>query len=358
MRPLSCAALGVPPWDPVALPPRAAAPNAADVVIVGGGLTGLFVAAAVARAWRDVVVLEHAFGSGATARSGGVVLGETAAGPAPEFAGCENSLRQWIAEHAIQCGLEWHGCLELARNGTLPPAPVDWQDQGPIRLVRRVDGGVLDPARLLDGVRAVVYQAGAKLVNGSSVNGVERGHSGVVVRTNDGAIAARKVVMATDAMLWSSPTRDPWVERAITVAMQTHPVSATAIARMGLTPHLPFYTDDMPLLWGRVMPDLSLLVGRELVPGSLDTAPATLSSAVASAGARLLERTRRLHPSLADVALKRAWGGPIASTKKGTPAVVADHAIPGVLWAGGYGGQGIAQSFRVAQLAAEALELP
>jgi glycine/D-amino acid oxidase-like deaminating enzyme len=72
----------------------------------------------------------------------------------------------------------------------------------------------------------------------------------------------------------------------------------------------------------------------------------------------LLDRARRLHPALADVVLKRAWGGPIASTKTGTPAVLADHTIPGVTWAGGYGGQGIAQSFRVAQLVAESIELP
>ena len=357
MRPLSCSALGVPPWDPVALPPRAAPPESADVVIVGGGLTGLLVAAAVSHAWRDVVVLEHAFGSGATARSGGIVLGDTVVGPAPDFTGCEESFRQWIGEHGVQCGLEWHGCLELARNPGLPRSPVDWQDHGTIRLVRRVDGGVLDPGRLLSGVMAVAYHAGAKLVNDASVTSVERCRSGVVVRTSDGAISARKVVMATDAMLSATPKRDPWGERAITVAIQTQPVSAAAIARMGLAPHVPFYTDDTPLLWGRVMPDLSLLVGRELVPGGFHAPPDALSSTVSSAGALLLDRARHLHPALADVALKRAWGGPIASTKSGTPAVVADETIPGVLWAGGYGGQGLAQSLRVAQMTAEALEL-
>jgi glycine/D-amino acid oxidase-like deaminating enzyme len=158
-------------------------------------------------------------------------------------------------------------------------------------------------------------------------------------------------------MLSASPMRDPWEERAITVAIQTHPVSTSAIANMGLAPHLAFYTDDMPLLWGRVMPDLSLLLGRELVPGGFNSPPEMLSAMVSSAGALLLDRARRLHPALADVVLKRAWGGPIASAKTGIPAVVADDTIPGVFWAGGYGGQGIAQSFRVAQMAAEALEL-
>ncbi|HEX4346201.1 MAG TPA: FAD-dependent oxidoreductase [Vicinamibacterales bacterium] len=359
MRALSCSALGVPPWDPVVLPPRASLPESADVVIVGGGLTGLLVATAMARPWRDVVVIEQAFGSGATARSGGVVLGDTSAGPALDFMGCEESFRQWIGAHAVHCDLQWHGCLELARNSALPSAPVDWHDQGSIRLVRRVNGGVLDPAKLLGAVMAIAYQAGAKLVNRVSVHNVVPGRSGIIVRTNDGTIAARKVVMATDAMLApTEPRRDPWEERALTVAIQTDPVSASVIARLGLEANLPFYTDDMPLLWGRVMPDLSLLIGRELVPGGFDTPAELMSAIVSSAGALLLDRARRLHPALADVVLKRAWGGPIASTKTGTPAVLADHTIPGVTWAGGYGGQGIAQSFRVAQLVAESIELP
>src|SRR5262249_5930612 len=128
MRPLSCTALGVPPWEPAGLPPRASLAESADVGIVGGGLTGLFVPAAVAHPWRDVVVIEQAFGAGATARSGGIVLGETASGPAPDFTGCEESFRQWIAEHKIDCGLEWRGCLQLARNRALSADPVDWHD--------------------------------------------------------------------------------------------------------------------------------------------------------------------------------------------------------------------------------------
>jgi taurine dioxygenase/taurine dehydrogenase large subunit len=205
----------------------------------------------------------------------------------------------------------------------------------------------------------VAYRRGATLVNNVSVQDVSARRAEVIIRTSSGAIAARKAVMATDAMLApATPPRDPWVERAITVAIQTHPIPSQALPGIGLAPHTAFYTDDMPLLWGRVMPDLSLLVGRELVPGRLDAPAGILSSVVASSGALLLERARRLHPALAGLTLKRAWGGPIASTKTGQPAVVPDRGVPGLFWAGGYGGQGIAQSFRVSQLAAEALERP
>jgi glycine/D-amino acid oxidase-like deaminating enzyme len=356
MRPLSCAALGAPPWEPVRLPPQASLPESADVVIVGGGLTGLLIAAAVAHSWREVVVLDQAFGAGATARSGGVVLGETARGPAPEFTGCEESCRQWIGEHRIDCALEWRGCLELLRDPALPPSPVDWHDQGEIRLRRRVNGGVLDPARLLEGVMAVAARRGARLVNAATVTGVKAGRAGLLVRTPAATIAARKVIMATDAMLVPAASpRDPWENRAITVAIQTHPLDTSTLAAVGLAPHLAFYTDDLPLLWGRVMPDSSLLVGRELVPACFDAPPDILSSIVETAGGLLADRARRLHPALAPVTLRRVWGGPIATTPEGTPAVIRDTEVAGLFWAGGYGGQGIAQAFRVAQLAAEAI---
>src|SRR5690348_9968461 len=96
--PLESATLGEPPWSP--LPPLSTGtmPASCEVVIIGAGITGLSAAIACAAAGRQVVVLERAFGTGATARSGGVVLGDTVEGPHPDFNGCEEALRQWIVD--------------------------------------------------------------------------------------------------------------------------------------------------------------------------------------------------------------------------------------------------------------------
>ena len=73
------------------------------------------------------------------------------------------------------------------------------------------------------------------------------------------------------------------------------------------------------------------------------------------AGRRLLERTRGLHAALAGAELRRTWGGPVVRTSQGVPVIATDPRIPRVLWAGGYGGHGIAQAFRMGQLVATRL---
>ena len=365
---LSLAALGNPPWETAAPPPRTSLPapgdiiDTLDVLVVGAGLTGLAAALALATSGREVTVVEHAFGAGATSRSGGVVLGDTLAGPSPLFDGCEETLRAWIAASGIDCGLAWEGCLELRRDASLAAQPIDWHDEEPVRFSTMVNGGVLDPARLVAGLAAAAYRAGARIVNEVSVESFEVASPGLRLATSRGVVSARQVIMATDAMLAISSSatlsgsrgiKAPWDERGITVAIQTMPLEADALAALGLKPSQAFYTADLPLLWGRVMPDQSLLVGRELLPPAFDEPPNKLSALVSAGGVKLLARARGLHPAVADIDLKRVWGGPIARTAAGFPIVTRDPDIAQMIWAGGYGGHGIAQAFRAGHLAAE-----
>jgi glycine/D-amino acid oxidase-like deaminating enzyme len=136
---------GLPPWAPSEPLPRAELPAASEVVVVGAGVTGLAAALTAAEAGRRVTVIERRFGSGATARSGGIVLGDTLVGPRNGFDDCELALRDWIAESGAACDLYWNGCLELARDASLSSDPIDWNENGRVRLAARVSGGVLDP---------------------------------------------------------------------------------------------------------------------------------------------------------------------------------------------------------------------
>src|SRR5205823_4309566 len=115
---------GPPPWtSPEPLPP-AALPAASEIVVIGAGVTGLAAALTAAEGGHRVTVIERRFGSGATARSGGIVLGDTLAGPTEGFDGCELALRDWIAQSGAACDLYWEGCLELARDASLPSDPI------------------------------------------------------------------------------------------------------------------------------------------------------------------------------------------------------------------------------------------
>src|SRR5258708_38578184 len=77
---------GVPPWTVDFRPAPCALPDQVDFAIIGGGFTGLSAAAWLRRfaPGRSVLVLESAsLGEGASGRTGGMALAETAAGKLP-----------------------------------------------------------------------------------------------------------------------------------------------------------------------------------------------------------------------------------------------------------------------------------
>jgi glycine/D-amino acid oxidase-like deaminating enzyme len=352
--PLDAASVGAPPWEPLAAVRSDALPSTCDVVVVGAGITGLSAAVTCARAGRHVVVLERALGTGATARSGGVVLGDTVEGPASGFDGCERTLRDWVEVSQADCDLRWRGCLELGRDERLPAKPIDWRDHGPVRLMGRVSGGVLNPVKLQAALLRAARSAGATLVDGATVSNLTRSGSGLDVSLEETKLTARAGVMAVDAMCWR-PGFDPWSERVMTVSLQTAPLGEDQLTAIGLSPDEAFYTDGMPLLWGRVMPDRSLLVGRETKPFPRQPLVQALQDALADAGGRLSTRVRGLHPALSTVAIQRIWTGPLARTAVGHPTIAVDPHVPTLLWAGGYGGQGIAQGFTLGRRAAASI---
>jgi glycine/D-amino acid oxidase-like deaminating enzyme len=335
--------------------PRAELPQKSDIVIVGAGVTGLSAALTAAQAGRQVTVIERQFGAGATARSGGIVLGDTLVGPVTGFDECDLALRDWIRQSGADCDLSWNGCLELARDMSLPRIPIDWDESGRVRLAKPVRGGVLDPAKLQAELARLARLAGAVVVDGVSVQRLERSSPGAFVVTERGAVHAHCVIMAVDAMSWR-PSFDPWAERMITVALTTEPLSDSALDEIGLGSHLPFYTRDLPLVWGRVMPDHSLLVGRETLPWTAIDSENGVRDQLEGARQRLASRVRRLHPALHDVAVHRVWGGAIARTAAGVPAIAQDPYVRDVLWVGGYGGHGLAQAFRMGRLAVSTRE--
>ena len=344
-------ALGSGPWSPLIPLPEELAPSQADLVIVGAGVTGLSAALSLAGCDISIVVVDRHVGGGATSRSGGIILGDTLTGPSQEFDGCELTLGHWIEQHGIQCDFTWARCLELAHDAELPLEPIDWFDHGIVRAAGVVTSAVIDPVLLLNNLLTEVRCLGIPVVSGFEVEAVSRKGDTPVIIERTTRIAARSVIMATDAVAWRCD-RDPWTERTLTIALQTSPAPRGTIPAIGLEPRQPFYTRELPLLWGRAMRDGSLLFGRELTAFPWNAPPALIAERVAEAGARLAKRVRGLHPRLAEIDVQRVWAGPTARTALGVPSIVDDENIPHVFWAGGYGGHGLAQAFTLGRLAA------
>ena len=342
--------LGTGPWPRVPVPAVSVLPAASEHVVIGGGLTGLSCALNLAVAGHDVVVLDRAFGSGATSRSGGIVIGETLVGPVPGFEGCELELRAWVDRHGIDGGLDWCGVLELDRNPALPDHPIDWRDAGMVRLGGVAPGGTLDPAALVARLAAEAVQHGARLVDSVDVTSMSRRGDSIEVESTGGSVLASRVLVATDATA-TADHFEPWPVRRLTVALETTPLADDQVAAMGWRDRQPFYTNQLPLLWGRALPGGGMIAGRELLD-SAGMDPARLEETIRDAGQRLIARVRGLHPAMQTVDLIRIWAGPIARDDQGIPGIRADPDLTGVFWAGGYGGHGLAQAFRLGAVAA------
>src|SRR5271168_3076325 len=142
---------GVPPWQIDYQPPQLTVPQAVDFAVIGGGFTGL-----AAAAWlrllapeKSVAVFEAGrIGSGASGRTGGMVLAETAAGDFPDLGDVLAGLTDILKKLGVECDLELPGAWEIGRSGGgMENSPIAWEDSGTLRVVNEVPGGTLDSGK-------------------------------------------------------------------------------------------------------------------------------------------------------------------------------------------------------------------
>jgi glycine/D-amino acid oxidase-like deaminating enzyme len=225
------------PEAPAARPPLEGEIDA-DLLVVGGGLTGLWAALQAAEHGRSVALLEgERIAFGASGRNGGFCAASLTHGVA-------NGLARWPAEmdalermarenldgmradverHGIECDWEDTGTIDVAT----APHQVAWLAEEAERLRRfgwdaelldaeamraQVDsptylGGLrsrdgcalVDPARLCWGLARASEAAGARVFEGTPANALRRAGAGVRAETPGGAVRARQALLATSA---------------------------------------------------------------------------------------------------------------------------------------------------------------
>jgi glycine/D-amino acid oxidase-like deaminating enzyme len=358
----------------------------ADVVIVGGGFTGLWTGIALTDTdpELDVVVVEaETVGHGASGRNGGFCSASLTHGLANgirhfpdevrllEREGLANlaELVAFTREHEIDCDLEQTGTLTVADR----PHQVDefraWVDEAAewgeeIRFLDRdavraevhsphwqagllgaPDRDVLvDPAKLVRGLARVCEERGVTIHERTRATGVERRAGGVRVTTSGGAVVvADHVVVATSAY-------SGWLRRLAThfvpvydYAIVTEPLTSDqhdAIGwrrRQGMSDasnqfHYFRQTADGRILWGGYD---AIYYPNNGVGPRFDRRPATFE--------KLEAHFRRAFPQLSDVAFPYRWGGAIDTTTRFT--VTFGQSLGGRLtYALGYTGLGVGAS--------------
>jgi glycine/D-amino acid oxidase-like deaminating enzyme len=355
---------GESPWKIDYAPKMHPFPQAADFAVVGGGFTGLAAAAWLRRLApeKSVAVLEAGrIGAGASGRTGGIVLAETAAGDVPSLGDVLAGFQKIQRELNVECDLQLGGAWEIGRAKSRKNSPIDWNDSGSLRVVKEVPGGTLDPGKLVGGLARAAEFAGAMIFENSLVEriGWPRGEKQPLrIHSSAGELLADKILFATNALSLDLSGLVEGMHPRLTLAAMTAPLSDAQLATIGLASRKPFYTVDLPYLWGRLCRDNSIIWGAGLVSGPDEKNLSAVDVAAREARqmfATLERRVRALHPALGDAQFTRRWGGPILFRDSWTPVFDWHPSSMRAIALGAYAGHGVALSSYLGRWASEVL---
>jgi glycine/D-amino acid oxidase-like deaminating enzyme len=350
-------------------------PARADVVIVGGGYTGLAAARQLARVGAAVVVVEREHvGWGASSRNGGQVLtgmkldaatlvARFGEGRARELFDIATDsivrLEALIEEEAIDCGYARVGHLQAAfkpshfnafRHEQALLARVFDHD---VRVLPRSEqheeisseayhgvlvderSGGLNPAQYVRGLAVAASRAGATIVAGVGVTSLERKPGAWRVRTTDGDIEAQDLLVATNGY---SDGAVPALQRRFvpigSYIIATEPLDPRVASVLMPRRRMAFDSKNF-LFYFRITSDRRLLFGGRAEFGRPDEHTTRRAASILRTG------MHTVFPELSGVGIDYAWGGNVAFTRDQMPRAGRLDALN---YAGGYCGHGVAMA--------------
>ena len=375
--------------DPQPSPPLKGDVNA-DVVILGGGFTGLWTAYFLTAVKPDlkVVVLEQDIcGGGPSGRNGGFASGwwdeldglislygqEEAVRACRAIGDSINEIGEFCTAHAVDAWYKHAGyvyaatapqheavCEEIVGLAREVGAPEELKELSRDEIRARCDspafrggafmkdGASVQPAFLARGLRRVLLERGVAIHEGTPVNRLDAGPPAVAI-TPDGSVRAPKAVLALNA--WSVGW--PQLRRRL-IAWSSYIV---------LTAPAPEKLADIKWTGGELVTDFRTSVryfrttrdGRIAFGGGGGRASSRIDDSFtrdARAVEEAAEGFRRLFPSFAEVPLVDAWGGPIDVSPTHLPTFGSLE--PGNLYyALGYTGNGVAPSHLAGKVVAD-----
>jgi glycine/D-amino acid oxidase-like deaminating enzyme len=359
---------GATPWQVDFTPaPERALPDVLDFAVIGGGFTGLAAAAWLPKIAPDksVAVFEAwNVGGGASGRTGGMALSESAAGDLPGLGDVLAGFKEILGELSVECDQRFNGAWEIARGRALANSPVSWNDSGTLRVTKEIDGGTIDPGKLVSGLAQGGQRLGALILENHPVTNVAWNEVPEIEYTplasRPKKICAHRIIIATNALSLKLSGVEAGTHPKLTLAVATEPVTSDQLAQLGLAERKPFYTSDLPYLWGRVREDNSIIFGAGLVqaPHSDDLNDVDIAAAEARQIFDSLEmRVRGLHPVLKTVRFTHRWGGPILFRDSWEPIFMwhpEAEKKKNAIVIGAFAGHGVALSSYLGRWAAEA----
>jgi len=343
-------------------------PKTIDVAIIGGGYTGMGAALPLARAGRQVAVIERDRpGDGASSRNGGITSGnlrlsfaqlvskfgtDKAKAFYAEGVTARADLYAFIKAEKLDCDYQDVGRF----SGAMTPGDFDGLRRSADLLhrhvgieteviqradqfaeigselyhggTRRPDIGGLHPGKLHRELRRVAEAAGAKLYGGTAVIDIQRVGAVFDVKTSRGTIRAKHVIVATNGY---SDKGVPWLRKRVV------PVISEMIATQPLSPNLmqtlmpkrQMHSETAALgHYYRPSPDgTRLLLGGRRYHNDPGAARERLRAALVS-----------IFPEVADTELSHHWFGFVAFPMDQLPKLDIHD---GIIYAAGFCGSGV-----------------
>lgn len=361
--------------------PALAGEERADVVIVGGGFTGLWTALAIKDRdpAQDIVLIEARIcGAGASGKNGGKVHGYWASLP-----GLSDTLGPDTALQVARLGTKAQDGIRAF--ATAAGRDVWWREAGNVRVsttaahdakianhVRVVEqlgvtdtaralspeevasyckspafrggmylseGANVQPARLARALRKAAIERGVRIYEQTPMLGVDPGPPNRV-RTKGGSIEARDVVLATNTALASERWVKPYVTVFSSYALMSEPAEEE-LASIGWTGDEGMADMRMFVHYFRKTADNRVLMGSGSGPISYNgNATSALLTEDRASGTRAVAGLRRLLPGLSSVGVAKVWGGGIDVSSDRLPFF---RTRPGtrIHYAAGYSGHGV-----------------
>ena len=360
----------------------------ADVVIVGGGFSGLWTAYHLLKddPGMTVVVIEgSAVGYGASGRNGGFamtlmnrglkeLIAAVGAEPAKalHLAAEEavDSIGRVCEAEAIDADLQPNGLLTIS-NSPLQDAIMRDEFEAAQRLglggfeflekdeiqssvhsetfrcaLREASCTLLNPARLVRGLKRAVIRAGGRVFEQTPMERLEQTNGGVRVVTEKGVIEAQRALLAANAYSSRIPSLERYVLPFYSYILLSEPLSDEQWSRVGwagregLEDRRTFLHYMRPTIDGRMM-----WAGRDAP--YRPNGPDPKYDRDERVFKRLEETFAWTFPQLDDVKFEYRWGGPIGVTGSFMPS--AGWLEEGrVAYAFGFAGHGVAITNMVA----------
>jgi len=367
----------------------------ADVVIVGGGFTGLWSAIRLAELEpsRRIVVLEReTVGFGASGRNGGFAMtmvtrslhdlvrkvGPSAAGRVhAAMVETLSEIEAFCAAEGIEADVTRPGLLTVSngpeqdvriRQDLEASARLGLDDISPLSAAEcralvaasgvrcghfEANSLLVDPAALALGLARAAERRGVVIFERTALVRARGNGSSLLMRTPAGSVRAERALLATNAYAHAIPRIRRFLFTICAYIVCTEPLTEAQWSRVGwerrmgiedrrVMPHFHRPTADGRILWG----------GRDAPASPIGPDPGRDHDP--RIFGRLEETFRQTFPQLDDVRIAERWGGPVGATVHCLPSVGWLH--PGTMaYAVGYSGHGVGPSALLARVAVDLL---